>query len=269
MIKFGSICYLPPPGIGPTEAFLANIATNPPRYPIYFYSDWDWEIPKSVQGEYVRVHSPECSKTGNVWTVPKMAFMLGIKTAVQAGLDYFINLEVDCRVRGVHWDDEIMTEFKRVPDAVCGGTMYVMNGYNDSAEWTKSLMEWTAQHLCPAKPFPNILFFGHSGCAEWRPVTVYPNGAFTVMQTQAAMQCFNGLKDMGNIAINGTAYDMTVGFGLKSLYGKRMLKLMVPLTKVFSYYGNLLFNEPERLQLLNDGACCGVHQVKANICTLT
>lgn len=261
-MKLATLCYLPPPGIGYVPEFLANIWKYRHYYPIYFYSDHDWKV--LPEGCFLaKVDSPEKVKeTGNNWSVQKMAFLQSIPLAESMGLDYFLFIEPDCRVKGDNWDRTIFDEAIGSKPISLAGTFYAWDMFNDKREWAEHYATWRSKYC--DKPWYSVLHFGSKGCSDPCPAHIFTNGALSVLNTGEMGKLFPWSKSE-IISRSNTAYDVSIGYGLMAMYGFRVFERLVPMRSVFSYYGNLLTDEPTRKSMLSETVGLkAIHQIKSN-----
>lgn len=122
-VNLGVVAYLPP-DFGFTDAFLANLRMWKTTNPLYLYSN----DPERF-GVELRIPNPgQAVLFRNVpLAINNFVFLKGIEIAVANGLDYYLYLEEDCRVRTDWWDERLFNEFFEYGDAVMGGTPSIWN----------------------------------------------------------------------------------------------------------------------------------------------
>jgi len=274
MPNLASILYLPRLHVSQdrTGAFLENLLRYKHRYPILIYSDAPWHesLTKALEpAKFFKCIDPETAKTEMCGAaVPNYVYLQGVQIVLDQGIDYFLVLETDCRVKGDYWDDEIFDEFLTHDDPVLGGTMFVWHAFNFGMDYAMEFLRFaeTCNVKCWRKtvPAPNLFLYGGRGSCEKHRVSAYANGALSIAKTAFVKEAY-GNRDIKLAAQEGSAWDAQLGYFLFEVYGPAGFRRLAPLDSVFSVYGDLLTAEQERLYMLRCGQVRGIHQVKSEV----
>lgn len=274
-MKLASLLYLPSLNVAPerTGAALANLAYWKHKYPIYVYSDAHWHpsiwrlLAESGPMKFLPCANPEVVKSEVVHHVPKLAYLMGLRIAIENAVDFFLTLETDTRVWGDNWDERIFDEFfSHGERGVLGGTVFVWHPFNGGMDYALEFTgfiqgaNWNFQKQ--AMPVPKVFVYGGQGSCEARRTCAYPNGGGSICKTSFAQSVF-GHRELKAQAQEGTAWDAHLGYGLFDQYGANGYTRLIALNSVFSVYGDLLTNEGFRAKLLMTGQCALVHQIKS------
>lgn len=253
-MNLASVVYLPPSRMVGTDAFKQNLAQFKTHYPIYTYSDCD------DSAEW-KVGNPEVARHPRMpWAVNNAVFLYGLNVAVDAGLDYFLYLEHDCRVRMDYWDRVLFAEATDLDAMIVAGTpvfWWIPNGGN---KFLKRATEWA--HLYQSGSGMGVPMYGHREQA--RPC-IYPNGAGGIYHTQTILKyCPQETRmNVPQSAQRMRAWDMQIGDGLWGEFGADVLDRFTPILSQYSGYGEMVTTESERQQMLTSGDKVLVHQIKS------
>lgn len=221
------------------------------------YSDkWD--------GAQLRIDAPDIlRRSRNKIACHNYLFLCAIRIAINAGLDRFIYLESDCRVRGHGWDGEILAEASKFPDMVAAGTPALW----DSAQFTPPMRRavegyldeyhqqtgWTVPAFTPRKHIP-----GRFGCH-------FIMGAGAVYDTRAMADMFGSYLDSpGRSACGLPPFDLHIGRRVAKTHLTDAITKLPFLTSIFSTWGDKVMNLEQRKELLMSGEVSLVHQVKGS-----
>jgi len=280
-LNLGSLLYLPGLSVTPerTAACLANLARWKHKYPIYIYSEREWHpsLWRMIGGiEFSQCENPEVVRSETVHHVPKLAYLMGVQIAANAGLELFLTLETDSRVWGDNWDEAIFDEFLAQQESaqtemVLGGTMFVWHPFNDGLDYALEFGTFVEKFIARrgsgvengAIKVPNMFIYGGRGSCSTHHVCAYPNGAGSVARTSFVQRVF-GPRAIKLAAQEGSAWDAHLGYGLFESYGPQGYRRLAPLNTVFSVYGDLLTSEGMRIGLLTSGQCRLAHQIKSD-----
>lgn len=273
MSRFASILYLPKLHVAQerTGAFLANLMSYRHKYPILVYSDASYHesiIRKLAPAQFFPAKDPETVKGEVAAAVPNYVYLQGASIARQQGVDYFLVLETDCRVKGDNWDERIFEEFfQGANEPVLGGTLFVWHPFNFGMDYAQEFLRmydrvspgWMKANY----PVPPVFIYGGRGSCESHRVCAYPNGALSVAKTSFVWEAY-GNRDIRLAAQEGSAWDAQLGYFLFELYGPAGFRHLSRIPSVLSTYGDLLTQESLRCYLLTSGQVQAIHQVKSD-----
>lgn len=249
-MKIETIGYLPPPGIGYPESFLANLSAYKTEFPIVLYSDHtDWHLRFCENPARVK------NRQFPHW-ISNFVFFMGLQYAIASKLDCFIYLEADVRVRGDNWDRRMMEEAMVEPRFVAAGSAVI---YNISGS-THTSLKLATNYCYEVLRKTNIAvpIYGFR-----KGLSLYPNGAGAIYRTEVCERIFRGFQnDLMRSSCVPEAWDIQIGKSLYEMFGDEVFELMVPLACSYSGCGDELTTESERINMLTSGAKVLCHQVK-------
>jgi hypothetical protein len=251
------LAYIPPPGIGHPEAFLRNLSKFPARYRTILYSDsaWPGVIPLKGNPEGDGRKGPKAKP----YAVSNMVFYTGMQVAAKEGVTHAIYLEEDCRVGRKDWDEAVFEDFFSAAfPAMLGGSVVCWSPMGGGMNAARKFADW---YRSQQSVFP-IPVYGCKGAAEFNQPCVFTNGAISVVDI-SAMHRLMDLSNAHALAVNGSAWDMEIGFRLWKELGADAYDVVRHLNTVYSGYGDILTTETERIKMLTDGTVVAVHQVRS------
>lgn len=257
-MNIAAIAHLPAPSERlHTDEFWGNMERNMPRCPIITFSD---HYPLAT------IQVKPFPQRKDPFYLQNLAFLTAARIAVKRELDWFIYLEVDCRVRA-GWDEKLVENISAVSQRIqidTAGTQFVRNPCNGGYEaWRKFLREFANKYSMPAWQLPRC--YGNKGMADGSGSAVCVMGALGCYRVAALAELFPEIKDGSTIALAGKikAFDVEIGERLWAKHGAGAYDRVLHLRSVFSTYGNVLTTEQERIHMLKDGEVFAIHQVKS------
>jgi hypothetical protein len=267
-MKIGIIGYVPPPNIGHPQAFLDNINSFKHEHELLLYSDHDWPniTHKVPSPEVIKKSSPQ-----NLWAVPALAFLHGLRLAIIAKFDYVLILEPDVRVGCDGWDKIITDEAFKDGEFAAAGTIICYNPFNGGRENADKFVQFITKHNIGEnnwrKPItvrvPRVATYGSKGMKDHSGCAAFPNGALAVYHVETLKKVF-GKNDIVTLAANSHAWDLEIGKGLWTIFGDKVFDNIRNLSSIYSSYGDVITTEHERISMLESGQVVGIHQVKSN-----
>lgn len=287
MNKLGVVGYCPPPSFPGASAFLENFNLFRPAGEAVIYSD-------HAPYNFIPVLDPEKieGKDKNPqWAVNNAIFAAGVCLAARTGLTHMIYIEADCRFGCKGWDSIIFDEYFRLPfPPIAAGSLVAHACVNGGRKFYDRFTDMIAsnRHSKKAHPIPiygvpvpdekrslfpdlspSVIEPGSKNDA-FKPA-VYPNGALGVYDVAWLCEIF-GIGPDGKFKegrhmmeiVLSVAWDHVIGRRLYDRFGADVFDVVAHLNSCYSGYGNRLNTESERLQMLRDGKCVGVHQVKSD-----
>lgn len=151
-----------------------------------------------------------------------------------------------------------MTEAEKIrPDFIVAGSPVAYNVSDSGHRTLRRVIEYAHAYL-QASGFALPIYGFMPNLA------LYVNGAMAIYDTQIMAKVFNGFStDIGRWACMPQAWDLKSGEVFFQMFGEDVFNLVVPLTCTYSGCGDRIYNEPERIQMLESGKVCGIHQVKS------
>jgi len=254
----GTIVYIPPPRYGHGEAFLTNLRAWKTKYPLVTFSDHaEWTPDRVIQ-------SPDLIKTKQrPWAVNNFVFLMALSIAEDSGFTDFLYLEEDCRVHGHEWDERIIGEYRRWPQAVVGGSPVCWNSMSAGPVMLAGFQIYAASYVRKCKlPVP-IYGLQIPNRPRVERFTLYPNGAIAVYNVAFLRDLFKQ-GSMAKQALDRGAFDMEVGWELVNKFGLGLFNKCAWLSSAFSGYGDNVLNYKQRCARLIDGTFAAVHQIKTD-----
>jgi len=254
-MRYAGICYLPP-SFGHPEAFLQNIRAYDPGAPLYVMSDspkYENVIP-CINPEVVAVNP-----RFRYW-VANHIFLQALLLAMKEGLDRFIFMESDSRVRGDHWLRLLFEEWFSYPGTLLYGTPAAHN-LKKSCHAIPQIITDYAHDYFKASQTP-MRVYGH-----WPGVHFFANGSLSGHVTETCAAIFRPLgfeTDINAAAMQRTPYDVQIGMALSQQYGLEMLRYFSPSTLSYSGFGDKVYSENQRIEMLESGLKRAIHPVKGS-----
>jgi hypothetical protein len=259
-LKLGIIAYAPVLDRLHPEPFIRNIKHWKTTNPIYWYSDYkgyDWAQ---------HVSSPDIlRKSKNKIACHNCLFLFGLRIAIENGLDKFLFLESDTRVRGDYWDDKVFSEAADLnPQAWVAGGPAIWNSQYLSPE-VKSNVEWFIEDYRLRSGFITPEFRPRKDPDHSTPC-IFIIGAGAVYNTKAMSELYKSQLDApGHSAVRMPPFDLDIGTRTFRMFGKESVGKFSALTSVFSSFGDRVLNQTDRIALLKSGKVALIHQVKGDI----
>lgn len=260
-MKIGTIGYVPPAGVGFPDAFLRNLRAYKTEAPIHLYSDAPelygitHKIPNPGQAVLYR-NAP--------LSINNYVFIQGIELALREGLDFYLYLETDVRVRGDCWDGVLFDEFFKHDGAVAGGTPSIWNIGMCGAEAAIAALQFSSK-VIKKTGRPPLVWSGAGRYGGPIGMYTYPNGAGAVFHTATLAAIFKGYQsDIGAFCANCSAWDVHIGKGLWNEFGVGVFDRLAVLKSEYSGYRDCHYSYTDRIKMLMDGAVVLVHQVKSD-----
>lgn len=259
-MKVGSVAYLPPPGVAGVESFVKNIVSYNTEHPITFYSDTPEAYPEL---DVKRI--PDVPKTVLYRNLPlsanNSAYVRGIELAHADGLEFFLYLESDCRVRGDGWDGKLFDEFFGQKDCLVGGTPSVFNMGLAPANAALRMLKFINSTVKRTGRLPliwqTVSRDGHA------PPFAFPNGAGGIYETSTVNAAFGGRKyDWGSFVANMGAWDVFVGRALHNQFGLELFDRFALLPSMYSGYKDVHYSLADRQKMMMSGEIVLMHQCK-------
>jgi len=271
-MKIASICYVPPPGIGCSNVFLANIRRFKTTHTLILLSDHDHGEGFSTQYQKgkagFQMGSPERlpqhvlhDEQGKrrACAISNAVFHSAIKVALAMKVTHLLYLESDCRVGCDNWDAKIFDEYFKLPfPALAAGTLCAWNVPNGGLEFAR---EWVDATCKSGNKFPLVSYGAFPSATCQNTPSVFPNGALGVYNMQWLTECF----DMTSLlkTAQGLAWDYVLGQKIYETFGRDTFRVLAHLSSVCSTYGESLSTEKNRMEWLRRGDYAAVHPVKS------
>lgn len=255
-MNYATIAYLPSGDRFNTQQFLVNITKWKTKYPLFLYAD----IGKFGGVAHNHIISPD-----NLVSDPlhknNITFMKAIDVARARGVDAFLYLEEDCRVRGDMWDDAVFGEFN--PDRhLVGGTPSLWNTGLCGHELQMACIKYINK-VVRTTGRPPIMWQRDGRVGDTLGPWLYPNGALGVYNTDFVDQVFHGRKvDIAGMSKTMGAWDMLIGRAMWQQFGVDQFEKMAIFKNVYSGYKDSQYTMAERQKMLVTGQVVGVHQIK-------
>lgn len=286
-----------------SDVFLRNLTQNPPETELILYSDHPWPGALSLKASPDALVPHDHNFTlpngaRNTFALNNLVFFAGLKIAKERGLSHILYLESDCRVKGKHWDAKLWNQFFKHPlPAVCGGTPVVYNASNAGPLALARWLDYANRNTRRNFPIKTILpvppaIYGFRGASERDDTCVFVNGAGGIYDVQWMTTFFpeavndpTSVQQVDNTRPNGFwanrlaapspppvvvtagathAWDFAIGQEIWKRFKEDSYDLVVNLPAEYSSYGDVITTEQDRLQMLRDGSCVLVHQVKSD-----
>lgn len=269
---------------------------------LYSDHPWPGVVPLKAAVDSVIPHDhkftlPNGSR--NTFALNNLLFFTGLKIAREHGVTHMLYLESDCRVKGKGWDQKLFDEFFSHPvPAICGGTPVVFNASNAGAEALARWLDFANKNTRRNFPIKTILpvppgIYGFKGAAEADGSCVFPNGAGgiysvdwlceffpdavadpSVVQEHPQYRASHPFGRAGRLAampaplpvqVSGSVYawDFEIGQQIWKRFESESYDLVANLPSLYSGFGDVITSEQERLDMLRNGSCVCVHQVKS------
>lgn len=263
--KFAVIGQLPPQGVAHSELFLANLKANPCKHPLLLYSHGWKDEPdiirlKADPGTFDPVDNPSLRSN--------LAFFTGLRIAKAHGLDYFLYLEADCRVRGKHWDSAVWYEFTHgregydIQPALMGGTPVCFNPMAWSFTTAQKAVEFM-QSFNDYSPVP-MAMTGNGHLGELHKPCIFVNGALGIYDVAWLLETFGEeLENTLGLSQKCRAWDYELGIRLWDQEDEHAFDLVRPLHTIYSGYADVITCEAQRREWLTSGMIVATHQIKS------
>jgi hypothetical protein len=261
-MNLASIAQLPEPKYGNPAIFRNNIERFKSRYPVLFYSFYDWGPgiiklkgnPDQLRGSLFRDGSV------NPFAVNNLVYLTGMLIAQRHGLSHVIYLEEDCRVGCDYWDERIFEEYFNLGrPTIAAGTLACYNPCNCSPLAAKRWHELVASNT--RRNFP-VATYGWLPAAKQGASCVFPNGALGVYDVAWIDRLFPLNRSMELAAIT-SAWDMQLGVKVWEMFGEESYDVLGFLDSIYSGFANNVTTEDERKAMLTRGDVVAVHQIKS------
>lgn len=258
-MNLGTVLYCPPRGRLFSDEFMANLSSFKTRYPVHIISDDPSRQPSRI------IDNPEKIRFGRTptWAINNFLFFKAMQLARDAGLEYWLYIEVDSRVYGDFWDEIIWSDFfDRYPSGItCAGSPVVWDVSSGGAHFAKAAIN-IAYEFSKATGLPGS-FYGMKSPHDCGGSSIYPNGSLSVYHTSDLLRIFAGFdQDLIGNSRRLTAFDLELGRRLWHNHGDAAASHVGFLTKSYSGFGDCLVNYNERKKLLLSGKLVAIHQVK-------
>lgn len=253
----------PPNEYASAAVFLENIRRYRTHHDLILYSDYDYgpdvirlkASPTMVKGANYPNGKP------NKFAINNLAFLSGVRIAQAHKIDYVLYVEADCRVKGDGWDEVVFGEFlKAGEDKLIGGSIVCYQPCNKDRAFAKAWRAFMAKYAESKFVIP---CYGGIGASEQQEPAVFPNGALAIYKVDFIDQVYDLSQSTVNTASARTAFDYDCGRELVKKYGPDCFKYLVHLDSVYSGYGDVLFTEKDRQELLQSGQVTACHQIKS------
>jgi hypothetical protein len=253
MIPFGIIGYVPPSGRFNSDAFRRNVASWKTKHRLILFSDGDWP-------GLERIPNPEIFRNRHHYSVNNAVFLIGLHIALAAGMEFFLYIESDCRVRGHEWDQAIWSDFNQWKGIVAYGSPVIynqsQNGHNNLKRSTE--MAWDYQSAT-GLAMPQYGAWPGAG----KDICLYPNGALGVYHTKTMASFFpNSQNDLKRELAGIMAWDVSIGQGLWRSFGAEVFDRVGFSRVTYSGCGDSLVGQDERGAMLATGKKVAIHQWK-------
>jgi hypothetical protein len=284
-VKCAIVGYVPPPSFRGANAFIKNIMKFHPVNDLVLFSDHhDYGFTRIFNPEKVVgiEKNPRCG-------ISNAVFITGLRLAVKKGYTHMLYLEADCRVGVKNWDEIMFEEyFSFTFPKVAAGSLVAHSCTNGGFEFYKRFTAFLhshskSKHVIPlygipvmagvamgefSKDIPQVVLPGDARL-RYKP-SVYPNGALGIYDVNWLCELF-GIKPDGDFKegvdmvqhVQNSAWDHMIGAHLYDRFGDQVFDMVGHLDSVFSSYGDTVTTEAQRLQMLRDGDCTAIHQVKS------
>lgn len=286
--------YVPPPSFKGAKSFLENLSRNQISGEYFFLSE---HREYGFGDKNLLGHPPELNAAVMEKKTPRLSnlvFLSCLRVASQRGYTHMLYIESDCRFKGNGWDAIMFEEFFSLPfPALAGGSVTAHSMINGGGEFYRRFSQYfkEKQKNLPLPVF-GIQALNVPGAAECfkdgeaqviapgdsRAVlrnvkpSLYPNGAIGIYDIAMCREIFGMNPDgswkkdyNGMMVVSWPAWDYVIGMALYDKFGSDVFDVVAHLETCWSSYGDSLSTEAERLQMLRDGVCRGVHQVKGEI----
>lgn len=278
MFQPAIIGYVPRSDISPKichpAAFIENIRKFRTRQPLILYTDGNWKADVQIPNPET-VINPDV-KLANGWpnqfVLNNLIFFTGLRIALRRGFSHIIYLEADCRVGCDYWDDALFDFHFRSPEPlVASGTAVAFNICTAGREAHARFTQWReAQKMIPGFVVEPPVYGWRGQSTTTEKPTVFVNGALGVYDVRFLQKVFqmDGLppettKDKCKALAERTfAWDFALGFELWKLFGVHSFNLIANNPAVYSGFGDVLSTPEERMELLRNGTCKAIHQIK-------
>lgn len=252
-IPFGIVGYVPPPGRFNSDAFHRNVSAWKTKHRMILFSDADW-------AGAVKIPNPEMFKNRHHYSVNNAVFLIGLHIALEAGMEFFLYLESDCRVRGHEWDQTIFSDFNTWNSIVAYGSPVI---YNQSQNGHENLKRATEM----AWNYQSATGLGMPQYGAWpgagKEICLYPNGALGVYHTKTVASFFpNSQNDLRRELGGILAWDISIGQGLWKTFGWQVFERVGFSRVTYSGCGESLITQEERKEMLVSGGKVAIHQWK-------
>jgi hypothetical protein len=251
-MRYAAICYVPPKFGHPAE-FLQNIRAYDPGAPLYVMSDGPYpDVIPCLNPEVVQ-KNPRF----RYW-VANHIFLQALLLAMEKQLDYFFFVESDSRVRGDGWLRLLFDEWFSYPGTVVFGSPCAYN-IAKSGHAIPTIITNYAHDYYKASQTP-MRVYGH-----WPGMHFFANGSLSGYHTKTCaeiMRPLNFEKDINAAAMINTPYDAHLGRSLSQRYGLEMLRVFAPSVLSYSGFGEKVYNENQRIEMLTSGSKIAIHPCK-------
>lgn len=261
----GVIGYIPPKRVVGAQAFWDNLQKFPPAGKMILCSESDeWPgvtkfrgNPESFRG--AKFIEGKHAGEPNPFSMHNIIYLACMKAAREAGLDYALYLEHDCRVGRPGWDEIIFDEYFSLgrPTIVAG----TCSAYNPSSFSGKAARRFAHEIGKPRKHGIPVGCYGWFGASVQGPSTWLPNGALAVYDMLWIERMFD-LGDQGRLAAQNGPFDQAIAQRIWEMFGDEAFEVIGYLETVYSGYADVLTTPDERKKLLLDGTVTAVHQIK-------
>lgn len=262
-LNLGIIGYVPPPSVGCSEVFMANIRKFRTQEKVMLYSDYDYPDVVKIKGspEQARAAADKSGKP-NRFAINNLVFLTGLRIAVKTGLTHIIYLESDCRVGCDLWDGRMWDEYFHIGrPCIAAGTLACYNPSNHSAEANLRWQELVALNWRQNVP---VATYGWLPADKKGNTCVFPNGALSVLDISWMSKLFNiGAGETITEAATIAPWDMQLGVKLWERFGVQSFDVVGYIRCIYSGYGEVLTSEKERLGWLKEGRVVAIHQCKS------
>lgn len=256
-MQFATIAYLPPRGRFNSDSFFRNLEAWPPKHPLLLYTDDpSWGPSWAVH----IVQNPESYRNRYPYSVNNAVFLMGLLLAIQQGIEFFLYLESDCRVRGDNWDDTIWQDFQTWKNPVAWGSPIIYNQSQNGHDNLKAATElaWTYQKET-GLAVPQYGAWPGAG----KDLCLYPNGAIGIYHTQTIAKIFpNATTRFHEEVASMIAWDVSIGAGLWRIFHEDIFNRFAFSRVTYSGCGDSLVTAGGRRYMLESGSKVAVHQWK-------
>ncbi len=191
---------------------------------------------------------------------------MAVSFAKEAGLDYMLYLESDCRVGCDGWDSRMLNEAqdRYGGTRLCVGSPVVFDVSSGGRDVSKRI-------IAEACAYQNeggipMAMYGSKSPQDTSGVTYYVNGALGIYSVKGVYSLFPDLDiNLVNLANRSQPWDLELGRRMWSQFGPGVVDKVGWITSAYSAYANAVTSEMERAVMLRDGIKVGVHQIKTNV----